>query len=320
MSDIHANRQIGYFFKYDGRAHTFIKSFFAGSDFKSAPKITEKSVAYDVLKASNYSDAKDNGYTDKDVHPEFSDFIYNVGLFHKSLDGSTYVDITAETILDYITDRSNETAIDKIIENSSLSMSEQGIIRTTITTILDTFNISSKTDVDINIIVISINNLIKQYSSPIYYTLANREQQIIWQNIYAHWAQNTTTIKNFYREFVSVAFKKNGNWLRLDECDYHTVLLNENFRLNINKTSIGVPIFALIIPKLPVASFERVLITENGSIHRIDASPDALKHIYLNAYCNGGDKIPKLHENSGFNIQVDELVRQRLNRRITTNE
>ena len=77
------------FFGNDGRADLFIKLFLsnynASINEANAAELANKSMAYDVMKAQNY-EVNQPGTSDTDLHSDFTDFIVDTALFHRTLD------------------------------------------------------------------------------------------------------------------------------------------------------------------------------------------------------------------------------------------
>ncbi len=321
MSGRDPNTLISYFFKEDGRASVFVKSFFVGDEFRTSPEVNTGSLADDILRASNYDDASAKSYRNEDVHPSFTDFIYNTGLFHKSLDTPMYSGSPVESIVDYINNPSSgrssaDSAVQSLLNACNLSETDKTEVRNGLSGILDIFSGSAKTSAEATVAVSGVNTVVKKFFSGQHDTLAKDAQQTIWRNVYAGWIPDRQTREqNFYRTFITVLQNAGGKWTKVDEKNYSSVQLNENFRLNINKTTGGEPTFASVLPKLP-ASFKRVFTSDlglTGSNASQVATATSIRDIYLSAFRNcDQSRVPQLSPSTTFNILSDQLVRERL--------
>lgn len=92
MSSISEHREKVAFFGGDGRGRLFTKLFFPQGNYKfvlnnSDPESIIGTDAWSVMSAANHEDNKD--MLDDDIHPDFTDFIIQTALFHKTIDKST---------------------------------------------------------------------------------------------------------------------------------------------------------------------------------------------------------------------------------------
>jgi hypothetical protein len=163
-------------------------------------------------------------------------------------------------------------------------------------------------------------------------TLENNYAKQIWDEIYRNWDSLNEDVKNFYNMYVSVQQKVGSEWR--DVSNYAGVAGDvgarpSEFRLNLKKSGDGTTLFSKSVPELPIGSFGRVWFTDaQGTVQSLVniTDKDFLRKLYDAVYMStstditvGGtgmkvfDKYDVSHSLQYFHVDVDKIVRARLN-------
>ncbi len=111
-------------------------------------------------------------------------------------------------------------------------------------------------------------------------TLADAEQQVIYNNIYAKWDSLSKSIRQFYMDNMLVLKKIDDKW-KIVKLEYYSMILpSSEFKLSIKKNADNEPLFACNLPLMSYAS-SKIFVNENISTN---INNDILKYIYLNGY------------------------------------
>jgi hypothetical protein len=307
----------------DGRGRLFTKAFLQEGNFFAKNDTDAKSIvntlAFDIMTVKNYKTKRSN-WNNNDISPEFTDFIIRTALWHRAIDEPSQV--TVDGLRREYTDSINGTmAIARPYDGETYAFPA---------------NIMDKQFANVDRQFTTVNPVMDDNSQlggvyPV--TLADSDPQLLWNNVYANWANLDTHTQNFYTQFLDVLKfdQTTRRWNRVEPIEYNTVQLTSQYRFNLIKTRINsrIPLFSRAIPLLSQGDFDDILLTDAaGQIQKIDEHEwkdhqDYLRILYLSVYNNTPNIMDSLHfqlpkhysdvpKADRFNLFIDELVRTRL--------